>query len=170
MLGILTTGCLERNPANVDQGIKEDKGFLVLDGAGPMLQPDMGTQPRLDGPTQPPKLDKGGGTGKTTRGRFCHNVKASGGQNVALKLTLGSVAMTANTGGCSSCVTIPSGQQTLRVYSGSQYLGGAYTTVEEQFEYAYLLSIPQGSKYAQLSKDVLDPKKGESCSGYTPKF
>ncbi len=170
VLGLLGAGCLEDNPNRAVQTGKEDKGFLLLDGGGPMVQPDQGAQPQLDGPTQPPRLDMGGSTGKTTRGRFCHNVKAQGGKNVAIKLTMGSASMTANTDGCSSCVSIPSGQQTLRVYSGSQYLGGAYTTVKEQFEYVYLLTIPKGSKYAKLSKEELDPKKGGTCAGYKPKF
>ncbi len=157
---VLAAGCLVDNPnAQVN---KDDQGFLFLDGGGPMGRADL---------PPPPKPDGGGITpGTKTRGRFCHDVKAQGGQAVSITLRVESVSMSATTGSCSACTDIPTGNVTLRLYSGSQYLGGAYSKVNEQNEYVYLLSYPSGSKYAQLSKEELDPKKGETCAGYKSKF
>lgn len=159
-LALLATGCLEDNP-NAAAG-KEDTGFLMLDGGGPMSHMDM---------PPAPKLDTGGtSTGKKVKGRFCHSVKSQNGQAISLTLRVESVSMSATTGSCSACTDIPTGKVTLRVYSGSQYLGGASSQVNEQNEYIYLLTYPSGSKYAQLSKEELDPKKGETCDKYQPKL
>ena len=157
---VLAAGCLEDNPNA--QANKEDQGYLFLDGGGPMGRVDL----------PPPPPPDGGGTtpGKTTRGRFCHNVTAQGGQAITITLKVDAVSMSAATRQCSACTDIPTGDVTLRLYSGSQYLGGAYSKANEQNEYVYLLSYPSGSKYAQLSKEELDPNKGETCAGYKSKF
>ncbi len=154
---VVPLGCLEDNP-NKDV-VRLDTGFLRLDGGGPMSKVDM-PPPQPDNGGQPP--------GKTTRGKFCHNVTYKG-QKISLSMKMGSATMSTSTGDCSRCEDIPVGSQTLRLYSGGQYLGAASTVVKEGFHYAYLAKMSSGGRIS-LSKDELDTKKGESCDKHKPKL
>lgn len=153
---LLPTGCMDDNPNRAVD--RKDSGFLRLDGGGPMMKPDMPGAPQPDtGGTVP---------GKTTMGKFCHNATYKG-NNLTLTAKLGSGVMTAVSYKCSPCVKIAVGTQALQLYSGSQYLGAAQTTVKEGFEYAYLAKVNSKGQMS-LSKDELDVSKGDTCDKHQP--
>ncbi len=154
---LLSSGCTEDNPHKAAD--RKDTGYLMLDGGGPMGKVDM----------PGPKPDSGGSSGQKTKGKFCHNV-TSQGKTISLTWRMGSVSMITSSNSCSRCTDISIGSQTVRLYSGSQYLGAASTVVKAGFEYVYLVKLEPGSNHRQLSKEELDVKKGDSCEKFNPKF
>lgn len=150
---LLAAGCGSDEPRDAVL----DQGFLVLDGGGPLKREAQAVKPDQGGPTP------------GVKGKFCNGVTVSG-QSVSLTLKVGTASMTAQSGGCSSCVTLPTGTTAMELFYQGSKLASGQVSIESSKEYVFWITYDAATQKTVLSGGALDPTQGQKCETYTPKL